>query len=302
MRDEHFYTRALQFTPDKTEYYLGRAEWYCIEHEYDKAYKDFTKAVKLGADVKESYKYKTCMDYIEADRHISDLSKEIEKNPDNYEFYCKRAKYYLLKREYKNAISDVEQAVQLNPCPYTFEFKDDLLIKIREFNVFDVVNNAKKKDLIKAYRLRLKLAQDNLRLCQNEEYWRKRAELDFDKIIELSKDKTLALYLKVNFFEALSDIRQFKNDNTYINNAIMYCKRVIEQSKNRTDTMGKTLTYLYEIKLVSLYSNEDKFEQAMQTALNYPEKPLYQDIKKGLKYINDFAFMHFNVLSNDKID
>ena len=93
------------------------------------------------------------------------------------------------------------------------------------------------------------------------------------KELELAKDKTLALYLKVNFYEDLKDIRRYKMDKTYINNAIHTCKKVIEQSKNRVDRLGKTLTYLYEMKLVSLYSNEEDFEQAIKIAILHPDKP-----------------------------
>ena len=296
MKDEHYYTRALELSPKKAkEYYLGRADWYCIEHEYDKAYQDFINAQKLGADIEQEYWYKTCKDYIEADKNIARLTSILEKNKNNDRKLCQRAEYYLLKREYKNAISDLEQAIKINPCPYNYELMSEFLDKIKEYNVFDCVKNAKKKDLIDCLKLRLKLAQEKIALYKNVEYWRKRAELDLNKISELSKDKTLALYLRVNFFEELKDIRLFKNDNTYIKNAIHACKKVVEMSKSRTDTLGKTLTYLYEVKLVSLYSNEDEFEQAMKFALEYPEKPTSRDLKKGLEYINNFAFMYYKL-------
>lgn len=297
MRDEHFYTRAIKLNPEKAgKYYLGRAEFYCIEHDYDKAYKDYIKAEKLGANIKESHRYNICEDFINADKHIAELADRIFTNPDDYENYCQRAKYYLLQRKYSKCISDVEKAIQINPCPFTYEFMDDMSYKIREFNVFDSVKNAKKKDLINAYKLRIKLAQENIILYKNADYWQYRALKDLDNIIELAKDKTLALYFKVNFYEGLKDIRRFKTDKMYIDNAIHTCKKVIEQSKSRTDKLGRTLTYLYEMKLVSLYSNEEDFEQAIKIAILHPDKPTSEDLKKGLKYINDFAFIHVDVL------
>ena len=69
MRDEHFYTRGLSLTsnPERMiEYYIGRAEWYCIEYSYDKAYKDFLKAKELGGDLEDNRNYKTCLDFINA--------------------------------------------------------------------------------------------------------------------------------------------------------------------------------------------------------------------------------------------
>ena len=61
MYDEHFYTRALKLNPEKAkEYYNGRAEFYCKEYAYDKAYKDFKKAEKLGVDISSNSNYLTC--------------------------------------------------------------------------------------------------------------------------------------------------------------------------------------------------------------------------------------------------
>ncbi len=301
MRDEHFYTRALKLNPEKAaDYYLGRADFYCIEHDYKKASLDYQKAQKLGADMNESYRYQTCLDYINADKNISELTDKIGKDTENYKLYCDRAKYYLLKREYSKCISDVEEAIQINPCPYIYKFADDIFRKIREFNVFDTVNNSKKKDLIDAYKLRIELAKENIILYKNAEYWHYRATKDLDNIVNLAKDKTLALYLKVNFYEGLKDIRRYKKDRTFIDKAIQTCKEVIEQSKKRVDKLGKTLTYLYEMKLVSLYSNEEDFEPAIKIAILHPDRPTSKDLKQGLKYINSFAFILIDVLRSGR--
>ena len=300
MRDEHFYTRAIKLNPENAvDYYLGRAELYCIEHDYDKACKDYKKAEKLGADITQSHKYYIYQDFINADNEIKKLSEKITNKPDDYGLYCKRAKFYLLKSKYQECISDVEKAIELNPCPYNYEFMDDILKKIREQNVFDSVRNSKKKDLINAYKLRLKLAQDNIILYKNTEYWQKRAESDLKNIVDMTKDKALALYLRVNFYEGLKDIRRFKTDTRFISNAISTCKKVIEESKKRTDKLGKTLTYLYEIKLISLYSDEEDFSKAIKIAVTHPDKPTSNDLKKGLKYINNFAYMRVDVLRDN---
>ena len=85
MRDEHFYTRAISLTsaPERMiEYYIGRAEWYCIEYQYDKAYKDFLKAKELGGNLENNRDYKTCLDFINAERNIKTLTEKIN-NKDN---------------------------------------------------------------------------------------------------------------------------------------------------------------------------------------------------------------------------
>ena len=45
MRDEHFYTRAINLSQNENsgKYYFRRAEFYCIEKRYDEAYKVFWK-------------------------------------------------------------------------------------------------------------------------------------------------------------------------------------------------------------------------------------------------------------------
>ena len=291
MKDEHYYTRALKLNPaNAVEYYLGRAEFYCIEHEYDKAYQDYSKAEELGADVEKEYRYSMCADYINAHELIEQLTKEIENKPNDYELYCRRANIYLLTRQYNRAIADAENATKIKPCAETFDFMHSLTEKIKESNVFDAVRLSDKKNLIDAYKLRIKYAENNVILFEHAEYWQYRAEKDLDSIIELAKDKTLALYLKVNFYERINNI----------GSAIMYCKRVVEQSKSRKDSLGKVLTYLYEVKLATLYSNERKLKEAMQIALNHPDKPNIPEIKKGLEYINNFAFIHVNVLKNKR--
>ena len=291
MQDEHFYTRALKLNPEKAvEYYLGRANYYCLEHEYEKAYQDFCKAEILGAEVKKEYRYNTCIDFIKSDERIEELSKEIQNKPKEYKLYCQRATIYLLKRQYDKAILDANCAIKINACAETFDFLHDLAEKIKESNVFDAVKLSKGIELINAYKLRIKYAENNIILYEHPVFWQHLAEKDMDRVIELAKDKTLALYLKVNFYEKINNM----------GNAIMYCKKVVEQSKTRTDNFGKVLTYLYEVKLATLYSNERNLKEAMQIALNHPDKPNTPDIKKGLEYINNFAFIHVNVLKNKR--
>lgn len=299
MRDEHYYTRAIKLNPENAmDYHLGRADFYCMEYAYDKAYKDFTKAQKLGADVSKNSQYKICEEYKNAEKHILLLTEKIEQDPENDCLYCSRARYYLLKKQYNNCFLDASKAININPCPNNYNFMNDICVKIKELNIFDSIKNSKKKDLISAYQLRINLAKENILIDKKVDYWRYRAEKDLDSIVELAKDKALALYLKVNFYEDLKHLKFFKGDKRYVKNAISNCKKVIEISKNRTDTLGKTLTYLYEMKLISLYSNEEDMQEAIQIAILHPDKPTSDNLKKGLKYINSFAFMYVDVLRN----
>lgn len=292
MRDEHFYTRAIKLDPKNSgEYYNGRAEYYCIEHNYDKAYKDFCKAKKLGIEIEKNYKYQKCVNYKEANKLISELNEKILAEPNEYRYYYDRANYYLLIKEYEQAFADANTALKLNPSLFIYKFMNNIIEKIQESYVFDAVNNSKGKNLIEAYKFRIKYAEDNINSGKNSEYWKHRAEKDLDIIIKILKDKTLALYLKVNFYESINDT----------GNAIMYCKRVVEQSKKRKDKFGKVLTYLYEVKLVILYTDSRKIKEATHIVLNHPEKPNIPELKRGLKYINSFAYLRTNLLKDKNI-
>lgn len=284
MRDEHFYTRSMKLNPENSlDYYLGRADFYCTEQNYDKAYNDFCEAIKLGADVQNNTGYKICKDYIEADENIIKLTKEIEQNPNNYNKYYRRSQFYLLKGRFNEVFCDISKVVSLNPGVESSSLMNDICDKIKEYNINNTVKNAKQSELIDAYRLRIQYAQDKILLSQNSEYWQYRAEHDLDEILKIVEDKALGLYLRVNFYENINNI----------GNAIFYCKKVLEESKTKNN---KTLTYLYATKLISLYANNEKYDKAMQIAVFYPDKPVSEELKKWLKYINEFAYVKVDVL------
>ena len=89
MYDEHFYTRALKLNPEKAkEYYKGRAEFYCKEYAYDKAYKDFKKAEKLGVDISSNSNYLTCCDFVHVDYKIKEITESYEKKIQKTLFRC----------------------------------------------------------------------------------------------------------------------------------------------------------------------------------------------------------------------
>ena len=284
MRDEHFYTRSMKLNPKNlAEYYIGRADFYCLEKDYDKAYSDFCEAIKLGVDVSRNYNYKVCLDYIEAEKKIEILTAKINKNPESDFLYYKRSRFYLLKNKIKEAFNDVVKMIQINPSVENIYLLNEVCDKIKEYNVNNATKIANKKQLIEAYKLRINYAEEQILLRKKEDYWQYKAERDLDEILKLTKDKALALYLRVNFYENINKI----------GNAILYCKKVVELSKSQKN---KTLTYLYATKLIALYANEEKYDKAMQIALQYQEKPFSEELKKGLKYINKFASMQVDVL------
>lgn len=294
MYDEHFYTRALKLNPEKAkEYYNGRAEFYCKEYAYDKAYKDFKKAEKLGVDISSNSNYLTCCDFVNIDYKIKEITEDINNHPNSIALYHRRARYYLLKRQYTKCLADLEHAISIDPCPYNYEYMDNMVQTIRESYIFDTVNKAKKKDLIKAYKVRINFAKGKILSQDKNEYWSYRAEKDLDRIVELSKDKALAMFFKFCIHEEFVSLYSYQPNYLAQQKLIYLCQKVIEKSRERTDRLGKALTYIYELKLISLYSNNDNFEQAIEIALLHKEQPPLQDLKKALNYIKNFANVLF---------
>ena len=294
MYDEHFYTRALKLNPEKAkEYYEGRAEFYCKEYAYDKAYKDFKKAEKLGVDISSNSNYLTCCDFVHVDYKIKEITEDINNHPNDIALYHRRAKYYLLKRQYTKCLADLEHAISIDPCPYNYEYMDNMVQKIRESYIFDTVNKATKKDLIKAYKVRINFAKGKILSKDENEYWSYRAEKDLDRIVELSKDKALAMFFKFSIHEEFVSLYSYQPNYLAQQKLIYLCQKVVEKSRERTDRLGKALTYIYELKLISLYTNNDNFEQAIEIALLHKEQPPLQDLKKALNYIKNFANVLF---------
>ena len=247
MRDEHFYTRCLKLNPEKAlEYYLGRADFYCLEQNYEKAYNDFLEALNLGTDLSNNKQYIVCKDFIDAENNITHLSKEIETNPQNYNIYIERSRFYLLKNKYKEAFNDILKAAEINPTMETYSLIPDICKKIRESSIHYAVKNATPQDLINACKQRIEYAAEMINLHHKPDYWQWRAEHDLDEILSLVKDKTLGLYLRVNFYEKIGNK----------GSAISYAKKVLEKSKEQNNSI---LTYLYAIKLIS-YGFSDTFE------------------------------------------
>ena len=298
MQDEHFYTRALELDPKNSfEYYLGRAKWYCTEHEYEKACADLCKIKELinhnlsyrKRFDEESYYFEICQEFIESEKNIELLTKEIEEKPDEYSAYLSRARLYLLQRKYSDAINDAMRALKISNTIDTYIFLHDLFSQIKEFNVFDIVNKSKGADLVNALRYRVKYAEEKILLKDNYEYWQKRAEIDMAKIAELLEDKTLALYYKVVFYEQISNF----------GNAIMYCEKVIEQSQNHTDKLGEALTYLYKEKLAKLnWESSNISYEEYEKIKNNLKHPSDAYITKGLNYINEFYYYFNDILKN----
>jgi tetratricopeptide (TPR) repeat protein/S1-C subfamily serine protease len=138
------YTQAIQLDPKDARYYFGRGMAYLALKDYKQAIADYTQAIQL--DPKDAIYYSSrggvyliLKDYKQA---ISDLTETIRRDPKNAPYtvqglrysefkddkdilisyttimsitYSERGNAYMQLKDYKQAINDYTQAIQLNP-------------------------------------------------------------------------------------------------------------------------------------------------------------------------------------------
>ena len=284
MRDEHFYTRAIELNPENAkDYYIERGRLHFFEKDYDKALSDFEQGIRLGAILTDDYEYQTCQKYSSADESIIKTTKKIESNPEKWLSYYERAYYYRLKKQYDKAISDMVKAIELSPTQALYTTLNNICDEFKTYNINEVVRTAEKDDLLDAYENRIEFAEDKIKLHENYDYWTYIANKDLDKIYELLSDKALAFYIRVNFYERIKDF----------GNAAWYCKKAINKAKEQGNNVAE---YLYTVKLSTLYMDDKKYEKAKEIVAQNMKKPSYEKIKKELIYINTYANLQVDVL------
>lgn len=292
MKDEHFYTRALKLNPKKSlEYYIERAKFYVFIKEYEKALFDFQKAKELGANLSSELDYKICLAYKNADKNILKYSEKINTNPNTDKYYIKRSELYKLKKVYDLAFLDISKAINLHPNIGYYKILDQLCEEIKEDNVNKAIKHAleteDKKIIFKSYMYKLNLCENKIIIGKNISYWKDIALRNLlNDIYNLLEDKAIALYIFSKFYYRIQDIDY----------AIYYCKKAIEKSREQKNNISE---YLYNIELISLYVNNNKFEKAMELSNINIEKPENKNLKKELIKINEFVRCYIDVFEGD---
>ncbi len=97
--------------------YLGRAEAYFVNEEYEKADEDILKYCSYYTDDKDAQKLKADIDAANGDflSSISSYGKLIKSSPGKVEYFVGRANAYMKTKTYKYAIRDYSMALDLNP-------------------------------------------------------------------------------------------------------------------------------------------------------------------------------------------
>jgi len=289
MRTFHFYTRAIELNPENaSEYYLGRADLYCQFRDYENAYNDFRKAEDLGEDLSQNYNYNKCCDFKQSDAKISEYSTKIDKEPENDNYYRKRAYYYQLQKEYAKAFADLSMAIDLKPSQYLYKMRNRLCEEIREYDIEKMIECVDKDEKIKCYLDRLDFYSQKILSSRDAEFWTYKADCDLAKIEELTPDKALAYYQKAVFYEKIENIEKAKD----------FCKLAIEQAKR---TGSDSEIYIYTTKLITYYVNEGKYETAMEISSQNVERPLDKELMEAYLYIKENASININIFKKERV-
>ena len=109
------FNSALKIDPNLAEAYSNRANFYDMKGQYDSALADYAKAISLKPDIAEPYQNRAnaLIRHGNIDAGIADLNSFLQLKPESGDAYLKRSQAYFEKKDYKNALSDANQAQSL---------------------------------------------------------------------------------------------------------------------------------------------------------------------------------------------
>ena len=110
--------KEINISPNNSLPYRNLGDIYVELRQFDKAREIYDNLVNVDSKNAQNYALRAQFLMIDIDDYlssISDLSKAIELEIDNSDFYFKRAQVYFKIKDYKRALNDFEKALELNP-------------------------------------------------------------------------------------------------------------------------------------------------------------------------------------------
>lgn len=117
------FDKAIELNPQRFISYLSRGLAYRNKENYDRAIRDFNKAIQLELKMKSADVEQKKDDSTKRDKNRAlDIHKLIQANPEPWFYYfqrgvaySERGKIYIKKGDYERAIADFNTFIQLNP-------------------------------------------------------------------------------------------------------------------------------------------------------------------------------------------
>ena len=110
--------KEIELSPLNSLPYRNLGDIYVELRQFDKAREIYDNLINVDSKNAQNYVVRAQFFLTDIDDYsssISDLSKAIELEIDNSDFYFTRAQVYFKTKEYKSALNDFEKALELNP-------------------------------------------------------------------------------------------------------------------------------------------------------------------------------------------
>ena len=174
---------------------------------------------------KEDYKRHKAEKQKEYEKKLEELTKAIEKNPNNFDLYFKREDLYYDNGKFQKALADANRMIELNPKSFDgYNRKGCCYIRMKDFDrAIKSFNNARSVDS-KNYKSYLNLGLVYVRLKRFDE-----AEEEFKKLKQFSNSPKAKKW----YYKCMAELYLGKNQ---LKKSFEYSKKVIgEDDKEITE-------------------------------------------------------------------
>jgi tetratricopeptide (TPR) repeat protein len=196
-----YYTKEIEISPNNSKAYNYLGNIYVQLREFDKAREIYNKLIRVDDKNAQNYIIRAQFFMTDIDDYsssISDLTKAIELEIDNSDFYFTRAQAYFKIKDFKNAIYDFEKALELNPeitnSEYIYSEIAKCYVGIGDF-----------EKALENYNMEINLGENALAYSERAIFYDsylndfEKANLDFKKAIELAPNTNNIILQYLNF-------------------------------------------------------------------------------------------------------
>ena len=193
--------KEIELNPLNSLPYRNLGDIYVQLGDYDRAREIYDKLISVDDKNAQNYAVRAQFFMTDVDNYlssISDLSKAIELEIDNPNFYFTRAQSYFKIKDFKNAIYDFEKVLELNP-----EITNSEYIYSEIAKCYAGIGDFEKA--LEYYNSEINLAENALAFSERAVFYDsylndfEKANLDFEKAIELAPNTNNIILQYLNF-------------------------------------------------------------------------------------------------------
>jgi tetratricopeptide (TPR) repeat protein len=193
--------KEINISPKNSLAYRNLGDIYVELRQFDKAREIYNNLINVDSKNAQSYAVRAQFFMTDIDDYlssISDLSKAIELEIDNSDFYFKRAKVYFKIKDYRKALNDFEKSLELNP-----EITNSEYMYAEIANCYSGIGAFDKA--LDYYNMEIDLGENADAYSERAMFYDlylndfEKANLDFEKAIELAPNTNNIVLQYLNF-------------------------------------------------------------------------------------------------------